>query len=299
MGEGHVDPFFSVVVPTYDRHETLEQCVRGLAEQTWPRDRFEVLVVDDGSATPPRHIVERYAGVLDIRLVEAEHGGPAAARNHGAFAARGTHVVFTDDDCIPDREWLSALTATVCAHPEHAVGGAVINALPANVYSTASQILIEFLYEYFNGNIADGRFFVTSNLVFPADAFRAMRGFDVTFPLAAAEDRDMCDRWRDAGGRIEYCASAVVRHAHALTLGSFLAQHFNYGRGAHHLHRARARRGIPGLAIEPPRFYARLATYPLSKAKNRRAVVLSALLVLSQVAYAAGFFRERARHRPA
>jgi GT2 family glycosyltransferase len=288
-------PRFSVIVPTYHRHDSLQRCLSALAEQTFAREEFEVLIVDDGSAEPPRSLVARFAATMDVRLIEAKHGGPAAARNGGAAAARGQYLVFTDDDCIPDRNWLSALAAATDASPGCAVGGAVINALRDGLCSTASQLLIDFLYEYYNVDANGGRFFITANLTFPAEQFLAAGGFDVTFPLAAAEDRDMCDRWLELGHEIVYCEEAVVRHAHALRLGSFAQQHFNYGRGAHHLHRARARRGVTQIVVEPPHFYSRLVSYPFKQGVTGRASALSGLLLLTQVSYAIGYFSERLR----
>lgn len=288
-------PRFSVIVPTFDRCDSLARCLTALAAQELERDRFEVLVVDDGGARSPREVVARFRDSLDIRLLEQVNAGPAAARNAGAQASRGDYLVFTDDDCQPDPGWLSELAASATMFPGRAVGGRVDNALNDGLYSSASQELIEFLYEYYNAARDDGRFFITSNLAFPAAQFRALGGFDVTFPLAAAEDRDLCDRWIEQGHSMVYADAAVVRHAHALGLGSFCRQHLNYGRGAYHLHVARARRGVAPLRIEPLRFYARLVAFPLRDGGSGsiRSVVLSALLLVSQVVYAAGYLVER------
>jgi glycosyltransferase involved in cell wall biosynthesis len=287
-------PIFSVVVPTFDRLDSLEQCLRSLAAQELPRERFEVVIVNDGGTRSPCGVVERFRGQLDIRLHEQKNAGPASARNAGAAAARGEYVVFTDDDCRPTPGWLSALARMVVDHPGCAVGGRVNNALGEGVYSTASQQLIEFLYEYYNQSETGGRFFITSNLAFPTSGFRAIGGFDVSFPLAAAEDRDICDRWREAGMRMVYCDDAVVDHAHALRFPSYCRQHFNYGRGAYHLHRARTRRGEAQMRVEPPRFYSRLVMYPLSRTAPVRAAALSTLLLVSQVVYVSGYLLERA-----
>lgn len=293
--ESHA-PLFSVVVPTYERRESLERCLRALASQKLPRERFEVVVVDDGSARPPRDLVDCLRHELDVRLHEQRHAGPATARNSGAAMARGEYLVFTDDDCVPDPGWLTALAEAVAIFPGHAVGGRVHNALSDGLYSTASQLLIDFLYDYYNAAATDGHFFITSNLAFPTAVFRAIGGFDVTFPLAAAEDRDMCDRWREHGYQLTYCHDAIVEHAHALGFLSYCRQHFNYGRGAFHLHLARDRRGVRPLRIEPPHFYSRLVSYPISRAPSMRAVVLSALLGLSQVVYISGYAKERITH---
>src|SRR5690242_1278529 len=110
-------PTYSVVVPTYQRGAALERCLDALASQTLERDRFEVIVVDDGSVTPPRAAVARAAASLDVRLIEQANAGPASARNAGARAARGEYVVFTDDDCIPDAGWLRAIDVVATCHP--------------------------------------------------------------------------------------------------------------------------------------------------------------------------------------
>ena len=290
-------PTFSVIVPTYQRAATLAGCLDALGAQTLERDRFEVVVVDDGSAEPPRQVVGHAAGALDIRLIEQANAGPASARNAGANAARGAYVVFTDDDCRPDPGWLRALDVMTARHPGCAVGGRVVNALGDGLYSTASQLLIEFLYEYYNVDETGGRFFVTSNLALPTETFRRIGGFDTSFPLAAGEDRDLCDRWREAGLRIVYCEEAVVHHAHALSVRSFCRQHFNYGRGAFHLHRARRRRGESPLRVEPPNFYTRLVGFPFGHAPAARTVPLSALMALSQAVYVSGYLAERVRSR--
>jgi len=292
-----VVPTYSVIVPTFQRRDALERCLRALGAQTLERDRFEVIVVDDGSTTPPRDVVARAAETLQARLIEQPNSGPAGARNTGAAAARGEYLVFTDDDCLPEPGWLSAIDTMTKRHPGCAIGGRVVNALGDGLYSTASQLLIDFLYEYYNAGQSGGRFFITSNLVLPKQHFERIGGFDVSFPLAAAEDRDLCDRWAEAGHALLYCEEAVVNHAHALAPRSFCRQHFNYGRGALHLHRARARRSEASLRVEPLHFYTRLVSYPIGRSSGSRAVALSALMALSQCVYVSGYLIERVRSR--
>lgn len=288
-------PQFSVVVPSFQRPRQLDACLAALTLQDLSRERFEVLVVDDGSANPPRDIVAAYADRLHLRLIEQPNAGPAAARNNGASAARGTHVIFTDDDCRPAPQWLSSLASCVLTYPDAAIGGRVANALPDRLCSTASQLLIEFLYRYYNAKAADSRFLITSNLLMPRRAFLALGGFDLSFPLAGGEDRDLCERWCASGQQMTYCADAVILHAHELRLASFWRQHYNYGRGAHHLHRARARRGNPGFRLESIRFYSQLLLEPFRRDVSIRALRLSSLMLLSQVSYAVGYASERHR----
>jgi GT2 family glycosyltransferase len=219
------DPI-SVVIPTYDRPAQLDACLDALGRSTHPRDAFEVVVVDDGSPAPLDEVVDRHRGSLGIRLDRQANAGPAAARNRGAALARGAVLVFTDDDCLPDPDWLSALSGHVSRRPGHMIGGRTVNLLTGNPFSSASQHLVSYLYEY--GLSTAGpkpwtAFFASNNLAVPASEFARIGGFDVDFPLAAGEDRDFCARWNEAGLPAHYAPDAVVRHRHRLGPRSFLA----------------------------------------------------------------------------
>lgn len=290
-------PFVSIVVPTFNRPGPLAACLGALAELSYPRDRFEVLIVDDGSPVPPHELVARYAGQLDASVIVQANAGPASARNHGAAKARGELLAFTDDDCAPASDWLTALAREYRRAPECALGGRTVNGLPGNVYATASQLLIDYLYGYFNRDPQQARFFASNNFAVPAEAFREMGGFDTSYPLAAGEDRDFCDRWVSAGRCLRYVPEAIVFHRHALGARTYWRQHFNYGRGAYYFHQGRARRGAAPMRPEPPSFYTGLVGYPVGRGHGVRTVPLVVLMGLSQVANAAGFFVERAASR--
>lgn len=293
------DPFVSIIVPTYRRPLKLADCLRSLAQLDYPQDRFEVVVVDDGSGAPPEDIVAAAAERVQAGLIVVDHAGPAAARNAGAARAKGELLAFTDDDCTVAPHWLRAFVARAQALDGSLLGGRIVNALPANPYSTASQLLVDYLYRHQNADPNDARFFASNNLAVAADAFRSAGGFDTSFPLAAAEDRELCLRWRHLGRRLAYVPDAVVHHAHDLTLRRFCRQHFNYGRGRWHLG-SRARRGRQApVALEPPGFYLRLMTYALRRTRGVSGVTLTALLALSQLATAAGLARERWRRTTA
>lgn len=289
-------PEYSIIVPTYKRREPLARCLQAVASLDFPRDRFEVLVVDDGSPSPPADLVASLDPSINAQLVCASHGGPAAARNTGARLARGRILVFTDDDCAPHRDWLTAIDAWVSRNPAPvAIGGRVVNVLADNVYAMASQGIVDYLYEYFGDQSARWRFFTSNNLIIPRAEFLDIGGFDERFPLAAAEDRDLCERWSAAGLMLQYADGVVVDHAHALGFRRFTRQHFTYGRGAFDLHRSRARRGYASLRLEPVRFYFGLIFYPLRRTRGVKGGVLALLHFWSQVVYAAGYAFERIR----
>lgn len=290
------EPLISVIVPTYNRPDKLRACLAALAKLDYPRDRFEVVVVDDGSPAPLDSVVALFCERLNVNLIRQENSGPARARNRGAALARGELLAFTDDDCATDAKWLAVLEQAHLAAPTHMIGGKMINAYADNVYSTASQELIAYLYAYYE-SLGQPRLFVTSNVAVPAQAFRKMGGFETRFGLAAGEDREFCDRWLHHGLAMSYAPDAIVHHYHALGLSTFVRQHMNYGRGAFHVHAFRAQRGGGKIRVEPLAFYLNMLRYPFGVHSGFKAVTVSALFVLAQWATATGFFREKLAHR--
>ncbi len=290
-------PAISVVVPTHGRPEALRRCLDSvLAQQLRASDRFDVIVVDDGSPEPVV-VDERVTADGRVQVIRQAQRGPAAARNTGTEAASGAVVAFIDDDCEATPGWLAALLQASRAHPEAGCGGAVVNRLRHNPFAETSQLIVAFLCDYYQG-VSTGRFFTSNNLAFPRQALQARGGFDTTFTRAAAEDRELCDRWAELGGRLMAVPDAVVLHAHPLTFGGFWRQHFEYGRGAWGYRRARAARAGAPVRIEPWTFYRDLLLYPV-RAHGWRGVSLAGLVVLAQTANALGFFVEATRARPA
>lgn len=290
-----IQPFFSVIIPTYRRPRQLAACLQSFTRLDYSRDCFEVIVVVDGSEMPPEATIAAFRDQLDVTLLWQPNAGPAVARNTGAAQAKGQFLAFTDDDCRPAPDWLKSLAVCFAKDPDCLIGGRTINALPDNPYSCASQLLIDYLYSYYNADPDQARFLTSNNLALAADHFRAIGGFDSTYPRAAAEDRELCDRWLFHGRRMIYAPDALVYHAHHMTFWTFWRQHFNYGRGAYFFHHLRARRGNGRINIEPPSFYLMMLRFPIVQARYGRALSLTGLLVLTQIANASGFFWERGR----
>lgn len=288
-------PSFSVIIPTYERPAQLTRCLKGLARLDYPRELFEVIVVDDGSSSPPRALVEEFRASLDVRLLEQRRNkGPAGARNFGAAHARGEFLAFTDDDCEAGTEWLRALASAFAKAPERIVGGRTLNSLTRNPYSETSQAIIEVVYSHFNQDPEDARFFASNNFAVPARLFLELRGFDERF--TTSEDREICARWRTEGLRLAYAPDAIIYHAHHLGLLTLWRQHFGYGRGALRFHRARLLAGAPPFKPDMV-FYSKLLRASASHERKSHAAQMTALLLWSQAANAAGFFYEKYRAR--
>jgi len=269
-----------------------------MSQLDYPRDRFEVVVVDDGSPTPMDAVVQPLRSQLNISLIRQSNAGPAAARNVGAQKARGELLAFTDDDCMPSPDWLRGFANQLTAMPNAMIGGRSLNDLPNNLYSTASQALIDYLYIYYSDPQRD-MFFASNNIAMSRQHFMHIGGFDTSFPLAAAEDRELCDRWQQHGLLMRYDPTITIRHAHHLSLQSFWRQHFGYGRGAFCFHQVRAKRNHQPIKIEPMKFYTNLLAYPLGREDVKSPLFVSVLFFLSQVATTTGFFWERSIHQKA
>src|SRR3990172_2699914 len=90
-------PLFSIIIPTYDRPLRLESCLQSLTRLHYPRDRFEVIVVDDGSNTPPEAVVNVFSDQLDTKPFTQTNAGPSSARNSGISLAKGEFSAFIDN----------------------------------------------------------------------------------------------------------------------------------------------------------------------------------------------------------
>lgn len=295
-----VKPYFSIVIPTYNRPQSLAACLASLEKLDYPRNRFEVIVVDDGSEVSLNDTITPFHESLNLTLITQANTGPATARNTGCKVAKGTILAFTDDDCQPAANWLSSLELYFIGDsqvPEipYAVGGQIYNSLSKNYYSIASQSLIDYLYEHYNAEPRNSGFFTSNNLAVFATDFRAIGGFNEKFPLAAAEDREFCNRWRTEGYRLIYAPKVVVHHAHKLTLKSFWRQQFNYGRGAFHFYQRQEQRSLQQPQRQPWTFYLSLLYYPFRQFPLPRSLTIALLFLVSQVAVVMGFMTEARR----
>jgi GT2 family glycosyltransferase len=254
------------------------------------------VVVDDGE-TVPEELISPFAREINIVLCPQRQSGPATARNAGAKLSKSNYLAFLDDDCLPERDWLKNFAENFKADPELLLGGKIINALPDNIYSTASQLLVDFLYEYFEQRDSQNHFFTSNNIAISRVGFQKLNGFDQSFPLPAAEDRDLCRRWRRMDGSLRFVPAARINHAHNLNFRGFLRQHFNYGRGAFQFHKLRLIDENQNIAPEPLGFYKKLLFYPFRATKKRFRTTLFVLFLFTQMATVSGFFYQKLKER--
>lgn len=280
-------PVISVVVPTKGRVRSLGRCLEALERSEFAGDRFEVVVSNDRGMHEVESLVAGFKERLRVSTITPERSGPSAARNAGAAAAGGEYVAFTDDDCEPAAGWLSALERSLAANPGTACGGTVRNGATDNLGAIATQAVVDALHAAFNRDLDAPRFFASSNVAFPAAAFRSLGGFDEDERYA--EDRELCERWIAAGHRFVSTPDALVVHMRTLDLREFMGQHYGYGRGAFAFNGVQSteRRSGDRIAV-----LKGLARESLGHHDAHSRLAVAAYLVLSQIATAAGFARE-------
>lgn len=199
----------SVVVPTYRRQQLLARCLDALCQQTLDGDAYEVIVVDNGGCSQTRRAVEKIASSCEktgpaIRyLRETSRRGPAAARNRGWQAARSAVIAFTDDDCVPQRQWLAAGLAGFASGELGVMGQTVVPVSPDPTD-----------YERNLARLSEGHF-ITANCFYRREALEATGGFDERFTAAWREDSDLffaIEKVHAGEQLFSYAPEAVVCH---------------------------------------------------------------------------------------
>ncbi|MEJ2745387.1 MAG: glycosyltransferase [bacterium] len=238
----HANPLISVIIPTYNRKETLQKVLHAYGGQTLPHGRFETVVVDDGSTDGTEDVAaELKRSLPNLRYFHQPHGGPAKSRNLGIEKASSGLILFTGDDCIPDKNLLDehlrlheagdavAVLGHIDWHPE----------LEITPFMRYINIDIQFSYPKIKEtpeNVPFG-YFYTSNISIPRRYLERAGAFDTDFSEAVWEDVELGYRIWKSGVRIVYNPRAVTYHYHAVDVGDYIRRQIKAGRAAATLYR--------------------------------------------------------------
>lgn len=216
-------PFVSVIVPAYNARATLPLCLAALAGQDYPRDRYEVIIVDDGSQDDTAAIAQ----AVGVRVIRQANAGPAAARNTGAATAQGELLLFTDADCAPVPGWIAALVAPFADVRVAGAKGAYLTQQNGRA-PRFTQLEYEDRYNRMAG--AETIDFIdTYSAAYRRDVFQANAGFDTIFPTASVEDQELSFRLAEKGYRLVFVPQAQVYHHHNPTLRAYVHRKFYIG----------------------------------------------------------------------
>ncbi|MCB1065043.1 MAG: glycosyltransferase, partial [Verrucomicrobiae bacterium] len=217
-------PKMSIVVCTYRGARLLRPCLESFRQLRYPD--YEMIVVNDGGDAEVETLTSEFPEVRHLAL--QPHGGLSAARNLGAHESTGEIIVYTDDDCEADPDWLTWLAYLFSENDLAAAGGPNIPPTPTTPVRAmvaaapggpAHVLLNDLAAEHVPG----------CNLAVRRDAFEAIGGFDEQF-WTAGDDVDFCWRLLDAGHRIGFHPAAMVWHHRRFTIKAYLKQQLGYGR---------------------------------------------------------------------
>jgi ubiquinone/menaquinone biosynthesis C-methylase UbiE/GT2 family glycosyltransferase len=170
---------FSVIIPTCDRPDLLCLCLDAIAPgiQNIQSEYYETIVTDDGNSTVEKLLNESYPWV---KWVKGPQKGPAANRNNGSQYAKGEWLVFTDDDCLPSKEWLATFQKSILKNID-------VKAFEGSIHSIGN-INKDFAECPINYN---GGCFWSANICIDRNLYCYVKGFDENYIIAAQEDQDL------------------------------------------------------------------------------------------------------------
>lgn len=225
--------FVSVVIPAYNCAAPLTHCLVSLFAQTYPVDRYEIIVVDDGSsddtAAVARSLAHEWPGRL--RVIRKANGGPASARNAGIAAtdSTGDVIAFLDADCVAEPSWLASLVERLATTGAAGAGGPLRNVAAPGWVSRYLHAARFYRHRVRHG-VVD--YLVTANVAFRRDALLAVGGFSQRDGVWG-EDADLSFRLTLAGYTLLLAQQGIVTHYGSPTsLRAFVKELYRYGYGS-------------------------------------------------------------------
>jgi GT2 family glycosyltransferase len=194
----------SVIVPHLNDYENLDACLTLLEAQSFPGDRTEVIIADNGSSRG-LDAVRAIVGTRG-RVVEVAERGAGPARNAGVGASRGDAIAFIDSDCRPDPRWLEEGLAELRLAD---FAGGRVDVLVEDPRRMTAAEAFESVFAFQNEAYVKGRnFTVTASMFVWRSVFESVGGFENGVP----EDKDWCMRAVRQGYRIRFAPKSIVGH---------------------------------------------------------------------------------------
>jgi len=230
-------PLISVIIPTYNRSDILQKALDAYKGQSLPQEQFEIIVIDDGSTDGTKEVIEKNSKTQpNIHYFHQPHGGPAKGRNLGIKQAKGPIILFTGDDCIPDKHLLQehlrfhkkgeaiAVLGHIDWHPE----------LEITSFMKYINLGIQFGYPRIKEIAANVTFnyFYTSNISIAKRCLDLTGSFDTDFMEAVWEDVELGYRVWKSGVRIVYNPRAIIYHYHQVDIEDYIQRQIRAGKAA-------------------------------------------------------------------
>ena len=202
-------PFASIIIPVYNDNISLEICLNALAKQTYSKENYEIIVIDNNSQENVSNVTNKFA---QVTLANESQPGSYIARNKGLSLAKGSIIAFTDADCIPTSTWLENGISKLISEENVGLVAGRINLFAKdddnpNPYELYEILALGFPQEQF---LEDGHFGVTANLFTFRNVIQSVGDFDQN--LKSGGDKQWGQRVFKAGYKQLYADDACIKH---------------------------------------------------------------------------------------
>jgi cellulose synthase/poly-beta-1,6-N-acetylglucosamine synthase-like glycosyltransferase len=214
----------SVIIPVYN-DPRIEACILSLLGQDYPKELYEIIVVDNKSNDSIQEIIQRF----DVKYVRENRKGSYFARNKGIEIASGDVAAFIDADCVADLHWLSHLLEGFKDSNVGGIGGRILKLKPQTWVQANAEDLVEQQLTPQYLPFHDAPYIVTANAAYSLALLQTLEGFDTQFQSGG--DVDLSWRVQAKGFKIVTTPDAIVYHAARETVRGYFKQFFNYAVG--------------------------------------------------------------------
>lgn len=221
--------FYSIIIPVYNRPDEVNELLNSLLEQSY--QKFEILIIEDGSSSTCKHVVEKYTDRLEIKYFVKENGGQGFARNYGFERAKGDFLVVFDSDCLIPPNYLKTVNDFLNENVVDAYGGP--DAAHPDFNTLQKAISYSMTSPFTTGGIRGskrhiGKFHPRSfNMGISKEVFEKTGGYRIT---RMGEDVEFSIRIINAGFKTALIEQAFVYHKRRTSLKQFYKQLHFFGR---------------------------------------------------------------------
>ncbi len=216
-------PFVSIIVPVYNNPIDIKSCIISLLEQTYDKNLYEIIIVDNGSSDNTKTIIKKYPVIY---LKENDIQSSYAARNKGIKYARGKIIAFTDSDCTPHPDWLKEGIKNMNQQNADLCGGQVCFSYSPN--PTGAEIWDSLTNMQIEQNINERSIAKTANLFVRSNVFSKIGYFP--YNVKSGGDIIFTKRATSSGHKLIYASSAKIDHP-TRKLFDLLKKQFRVGIG--------------------------------------------------------------------
>lgn len=295
-------PLVSVIVPVYNDPDGINATLESVVKQSYPDDRYEVIVADNGSTDSTREVIHSYSDEyprLITLVVERQTQSPAAARNKGIERASGSVFAFIDSDMTVEETWLEAVVTSLQDGNQKHLSCAV------KIYTPRGQETLAAKYDHIfafpiQKYIEESDFSGAGGLVVRKEVLEAVGPFDTQLLFNA--DKELTRRVHEEGFELHFEPNITTYHPARTSIANQLKKSFRIGRSIIHLHKAYPERFNAGnpfrlrryLPANPRWFWLQIKNEPIDT--GYEAMGLYLIATLKKFARSAGLLYEHIKN---